>query len=32
MKLSKLLEKVYCISVNGDVETEVVSVEYDSER
>ena len=32
MKLSKLLEKVECICVNGDVETEITSIEYDSRK
>ena len=29
MKLNRLLEKIDCICVEGDVETEVSSVEYD---
>lgn len=32
MKLSKLLECVDCICVNGDVETEIASIEYDSRK
>lgn len=32
MKLSQLLEKVDCICVNGDVETEITSMEYDSRK
>lgn len=32
MKLSKLLECVDCIRVNGDVETEITSIEYDSRK
>ena len=32
MKLNRLLEKVDCICVEGDVETEVSSVEYDSRK
>lgn len=32
MKLNKLLEKVDCISVIGDMETEISSVEYDSRK
>lgn len=32
MTLSKLLEKVDCICVNGDVETEITSIEYDSRK
>lgn len=32
MTLSKLLEKVDCIYVNGDVETEITSIEYDSRK
>ena len=32
MKLSKLLEKVDCIAVNGDMETEIASIEYDSRK
>ena len=32
MKLSKLLEKIDCIAVNGDMETEIASIEYDSRK
>ena len=32
MKLNRLLEKIDCICVEGDVETEVSSVEYDSRK
>ncbi len=32
MKLSKLLEHVDCICVNGDVDTEITSIEYDSRK
>lgn len=32
MKLSKLLEKIDCIAVNGDMETEITSIEYDSRK
>ena len=32
MKLSRLLEKIDCISVNGNVDTEITSIEYDSRK
>ena len=32
MKLNKLLEKIDCICVEGDVETEIASIEYDSRK
>lgn len=32
MKLSKLLEKIDCSCVKGDVETEISSIEYDSRK
>ncbi len=32
MKLSKLLEKVDCKAVNGNLETEIGSIEYDSRK
>jgi len=32
MKLSTLLEKIDCIAVNGDLDTEITSIEYDSRK